>query len=444
MNSIRRQLLIWQIGALVLTGLLISLVTYEMAQTAFNDLRDDSLQQITYSILRHGVVSVDNTDTDNDEKDPGQFISQIWGDDGKLQYSSLAPAVGPPPQKDGFNVIQWQNEEWHMYTLRDSGLIIQVGNPSSHRQKMFARIIQWMLLPLILLVAGLGGLIWAAVGRALLPLRRVQQEIGRRDAPVLHAIETKGLPEEVAPLVGALNDLLGRLDTVLTSQRRFIADAAHELRTPLTAIKLRSQLMRQSTDPAEWAASLSQLESGVERASHLIDQLLRMARLEPDIQPQAFAEVRLDELAKKVVGEFSAQAEEHKIDLGITRSSHVAVLGHRDSLLIMLNNLVDNALRYTPEGGQVDVAVWQEGDQAMLTVADTGPGIPVAERERVFDRFYRLAQADIPGSGLGLAIVRQVAESHRGQVTLSEAPEGGLLATVCLHAVGGKSPLADQ
>jgi two-component system OmpR family sensor kinase len=438
MKSIRSQLLIWQIGALVLTGLLISLVTYEMAQTAFNDLRDDSLKQITYSILRHGVVSDDNSDSD-DEKDPGQFISQIWGDDGKLQYSSLAPAVGPPPQKNGLNVVLWENEEWHMYTLRNSGLIIQVGNPSSHRQKVFARIIQWMLLPLILLVAGLGGLIWAAVGRALIPLKRVQQEIGRRDAPVLHALETEGLPDEVAPLVGALNDLLGRLDTALSSQRRFIADAAHELRTPLTAIKLRSQLMRQSTDPAEWAASLTQLESGVERASHLIDQLLRMARLEPDIQPQAFAVVQLDELAKKVVAEFSTQADARAIDMGITRSDKVAVRGHPDSLRIMLNNLVDNALRYTPGQGQVDVAVRSEGDQAVLTVADTGPGIPEAEHERVFDRFYRLAQADIPGSGLGLAIVRQVAEAHGGQVTLSAAPEGGLLVTVRLPAVGGES-----
>ncbi len=302
-----------------------------------------------------------------------------------------------------------------------------------------------MLLPLVILVAGLGGLIWTAVGRSLTPLKQVQQEIGQRDAPSLHAIETKGLPEEVAPLVGALNDLLSRLDKAMTSQRRFIADAAHELRTPLTAIKLRTQLMQQGNDPAQWAESLNQLESGVERASHLVDQLLHMARLEPGVQPQTLAHVRLDELAKKVVADFSAQADARQIDVGITRAEPVAVHGHRDSLRVMMNNLVDNALRYTPCGGRVDVAVWPEdGDQAVLTVSDTGAGIPADERERVFDRFYRLAQADIPGSGLGLAIVRQVVDSNAGQITLADAPSGGLLVTIRLPALPETTPPAAQ
>lgn len=434
MKSIRRQLLIWQMGALLLMGLVVSLITYNLALQAFNHLRDDNLTQIAYSIVRHGVVSDTSDDSGDDEKDPGQFISQIWGDNGKLQYSSMSPEVGPPPQKNGLHIVQWDNEEWHLYTLRDAGLIIQVGNPTSHRQKIFAQIIQWMLLPLIVLVAGLGGLIWAAVGRALDPLQQVQREILRRDAPTLHALDTSGLPDEVSPLVAALNDLLGRLDTTLTSQRRFIADAAHELRTPLTAIKLRSQIMRQSAVPAEWNESLAQLESAIERASHLIDQLLRMARLESGVQPQPFEPVRLDELAKRVVAEFSDQADTRQIDLGITHSETVSVRGQADNLRIMLNNLVDNALRYTPKGGQVDIAVNREGPHAELTVADTGPGIPAKERERVFDRFHRLGQADIPGSGLGLAIVRQVVESHGGQVELADAPSGGLLVKIRLPA----------
>lgn len=436
MTSIRRQLLIWQMGALLLTGLLVSLVTYDLALNAFNRLRDDNLEQIAYSIVRHGIVS-DDTGEDDDEKDQGQFLSQIWGDDGKLQYSSMAPEVGPPPQKNGLHVIEWQNEDWHLYTLRDGGLVIQVGNPSSHRQKMFTQIIQWMLLPLVLLMSVLGGLIWVAVGRALDPLQKVQREIRQRDAPALHALDTTDLPDEVAPLVSALNELLGRLDAALSSQRRFIADAAHELRTPLTAIKLRSQLMRQSTDPADWAESLTQLESGVERASHLVDQLLRMARLESGVQPSPFEDVRLDELAKRVVGEFSTQADVRGIDLGITQCENVSVWGQRENLRVMLNNLVDNALRYTPSGGQVDIAVKAAGDEVELTVADTGPGIPMSERERVFDRFHRLAQGDIPGSGLGLAIVRQVVDSHGGRIDLADTPTGGLLVTIQLPAVSG-------
>jgi len=431
MNSIRRRLLIWQMGAILLTGLLVSLVTYDLALNAFNELRDDSLRQIAYSIVRHGVVS-DNDNGGDDEKDPGQFLSQIWGDDGKLQYSSIAPAVGPPVQKDGLNLIDWNGHEWHLYTLRTSGLIIQVGNPTSHRQRAFTQIIKWLLVPLVLLVSVLGGLIWLAVGRALTPLRRVQQEIGQRDAPTLHAIATHNLPDEIAPLVAALNELLARLDATLTSQRRFIADAAHELRTPLTAIKLRSQIMRQSSKPEEWAESLAQLESGVERASHLIDQLLRMARLESGVQPPPFVDIRLDEMAKQAVAEFSAQADARGIDLGLAHSEAVVIHGQQENLRIMLNNLVDNALRYTPPDGQVDLAVRSVEGQAELTVADTGPGIPEADRERVFDRFHRLVQADVPGSGLGLAIVRQVVESHGGRVELSDGPSGGLLVTVRL------------
>ncbi|MDD4882365.1 MAG: ATP-binding protein [Gallionellaceae bacterium] len=426
MTSIRRQLLIWQISALLLTGLLVSVITYALAWNAFNRLRDDNLEQIAYSILRHGVESDSGNDAVDDE-DKGQFVSQIWDDKNKLVFSSLDNA-GPPAQANGSHVVAWGGEEWHVFTLRSGGLTIQVGNPTYHRNELFARIASWLLLPLSVLVAVLGVLIWAAVGRALLPLNKVREEIGQRDIASLHALDTARLPEEVVPLVEALNALLTRLDDAIAAQRRFVADAAHELRTPLTAIRLQAQLAGQSQQAGVRAASLDELQQGVDRAARLVDQLLSMARLEADVPGKA--PVRLDELAKRVVAELSTLAEARGIDLGVTDCTAVSVSGQAGSLRTMLGNLVDNAIRYTPAGGRVDIAVTREGDAAAITVSDTGPGIPASERERVFDRFHRLAGAEIPGSGLGLAIVRQAVNQHGGRIVLDEAAEGGLRARV--------------
>jgi two-component system OmpR family sensor kinase len=432
MNSIRRRLLLWQISALIVISLLASLVTYLLAWNGFNRIRDYGLEQIAYSVVRHGLTSDDDTSQDAaDEKDQGQFVSQIWNEHGELVYSSLDDG-GPPPQKTGLHVLTWHGQEWHTYTVQDGGLTIQVGNPTAHRITVFRRIAPWMLTPMLVFVALLGGLIWAAVGRALAPLERVRREISERDALSLSSVDVRGLPEEVAPTVEALNELLTRLNTAMTAQRHFIADAAHELRTPLTAIKLQAQIAQRGATPQERQNALTELDAGVERAGHLIAQLLQMARLEPEGARAAATAVRLDDLAKKVVGEWSAQAEARDIDLGVTAALPLSVTGRADSLRVLLDNLVDNALRYIPAGGRVDLAVGREGEDGpvVLSVADNGPGIPAAERDRVFERFHRLAGSDIPGSGLGLAIVREIVAQHHGEVFLSETPGGGLTVRI--------------
>jgi two-component system OmpR family sensor kinase len=265
----------------------------------------------------------------------------------------------------------------------------------------------------------------------------VRRELGQRDAGKLSLLETKALPDEVAPLVETLNNLLVRLDAALASQRRFVADAAHELRTPLTAVRLQAQIARLTTDHAEQDIAYERLIAGLDRASHLVDQLLQMARLEPDTRQVGFSTVRIDLLAKQVVGELSAQAEAKDIDLGVGPCLPAEISGNGESLRVMLSNLVDNALRYTPSGGRVDVEVKVDPGHALVTVDDTGPGIPEAERERVFDRFHRLAGAEIPGSGLGLAIVQQVVRLHSGEVTLADAPGGGLRVRIALPLLSG-------
>ncbi len=427
-NTIRGRLLLWQISALMLTGLLVSVITYILAWDAFNKLRDNGLEQIAYSVVRHGVQYDDNEEVRNDR---GQFVSQIWAADGSLFYSSLDEA-GPPQQPPGLNVIEWKGTEWRIYALKEGGLTIQVATTSASRARRFAGIAPWLLLPLVVLVVVLGLLIRAAVGRALAPLQQVRAEIGQRGVLSLHAVDARGMPDEVAPLVDALNDLMVRLDQALVAQRRFIADAAHELRSPLTAVKLQAQIASRAGSDSERAAALAQLSGGVDRAAHLIEQLLHMARLEPAARQMTFAPVALDALIKQVVASFSTQAEARHIDLGVGACAALNLTGQADSLRMLLGNLVDNALLYTPDGGRVDVELSSDDGNAVIRVNDSGPGIPAAERERVFERFHRLAGPETPGSGLGLSIVRQVAVLHGGRVELDSAPAGGLAVRVFL------------
>jgi two-component system OmpR family sensor kinase len=239
----------------------------------------------------------------------------------------------------------------------------------------------------------------------------------------------RNLPDELRPLAGSLNDLLARLDAALSAQRRFTADAAHELRTPLAALKLQLDMARRAADAAGREAAYVDLDEGVRRASHLVDQLLTLARIEPEAMQSGAVDCDLVAIAKDAIVGRAALAAGKGVDLGLAQATPAVVHGNPASLGVLLSNLLDNALRYTPAGGRVDVSVEQRDGVATLGVADTGPGIPPEERERVFDRFYR-GKATEPGSGLGLSIVRRIADAHRASIALDDVPGGGLRVTV--------------
>jgi two-component system OmpR family sensor kinase len=270
------------------------------------------------------------------------------------------------------------------------------------------------------------------VGRGLSPLERLARDVRRRTPGALEPLPQRGLPEEVQPLVQSLNDLLQRLERALHTQRAFVADAAHELRTPLTALRLQAQVAERTTDQTERREALGSLKQGVERASHVVQQLLTLAREEdqPASEPGA---VQLDELARDVVAQYTPLAQSRGVDLGLARVEPVTVTGGAPALRTLLSNLVDNAVRYTPAPGRVDVAAFLDGAQAALEVADSGPGIPPEDRPRVFDRFYRRAGETSEGSGLGLAIVKQIVSHHGGTIALDDAGSaGGLKVAVRL------------
>jgi two-component system OmpR family sensor kinase len=226
-----------------------------------------------------------------------------------------------------------------------------------------------------------------------------------------------------------LNDLLQRLATALATQRAFIADAAHTLRTPLTAVHLQTQMVARATEDAERQQTVAALQRGVERATHLVHQLLTLARLEPEATQSLQGRVALNPLLHTVIADHVPLATAKRIDLGLARDDPACLLGDVNSLRILFDNLLENAIRYTPEGGTVDVQITSTSDVIQVEVIDTGPGIPPAERIRVFDRFYRREGTDGPGSGLGLAIVKTIAERYRGQITLHNRNHGpGLVA----------------
>jgi two-component system OmpR family sensor kinase len=225
-------------------------------------------------------------------------------------------------------------------------------------------------------------------------------------------------------LVQTINEALERLERGFMVQRDFTADAAHELRTPLTAVRLQTGMVQRALDEAERAEAVADLRAGLGRASHLVDQLLAMARLDADISTTTLEAVDLLELARTVVAEYAPIADAHGVDLGLAPGEPAVIPGERTNLRVLLGNLVDNAIRYTPAGGTVDVAVGHAGAAPILTVTDTGPGIPPEDRERVFDRFYRGRDNKVLGSGLGLAIVRRIADRHGAKVTLGDGGGG--------------------
>jgi len=239
-----------------------------------------------------------------------------------------------------------------------------------------------------------------------------------------------GLPQEIEPLAAELNRLLARLDEAFAAQRAFIADAAHELRSPLTALRLQLQLLDRAPDAAARRTAQDSLGAAVERAIHLVEQLLTLARSDPGESAGGFERLDLAAAAAQALTETHALAESRHIDLSLEREGDVPVRGDRDALRTLARNLVDNAVRYTPSGGSVRVLCHAEAAGAKLEVIDTGPGIAAADRARVFDRFYRRANANETGTGLGLAIVKAIAARHGAQIVLDDAPSGGLHVTV--------------
>ena len=417
MISIRRQLLVSLLGGLVLAIIAAAVGTYLRARDEANALFDYQLKEMAASLTDAPFAAAP---AGVGALGPGSnaLLVQIWDRNGVQLYLSQPHRVLPPNAQLGFTTVDTATGAWRVFSTLAEGQVVQVAQPMSARRELAASMALHTVVPLLLALPVLALLVWLTIARGLAPLDRVAAAVERRSPALLQPLSESGLPREVKPLVGALNGLLGRLGVALDAQRSFIADAAHELRTPLTAVHLQAQLAERATGETERRAALADLKTGLERATRLVEQLLTLAREEPGVADREPATVDLPALARGVVADLAPLAAAKRIDLGLNAEPGIELKGDADALATLLSNLVDNALRYTPEGGRVDVGVAIDAGRPVLSVRDSGPGIPQADRERVFDRFVRgsTATGAVRGSGLGLSIVKRIAERHRADI----------------------------
>jgi len=441
MSSIRRQLIVGLLLAVAAGGLAAAVWTYVTARDEANALFDYHLEQIAWSMRDHSFAR-DLIPPPSAGELENDFVVQIWDRNGFEIYLSRPHARVPGYTPPGFTSQHTGDADWRVFSARVRGRVIQVAQPMQVRERLAAALALRAAAPIALLVPLLAALVWIVVGRGLRPLEAIAGAVRRRTSTSLEPLSVGAVPDELVPLVGELNSLLARLGGALENQRRFVADAAHELRSPLTALRLQAQLAERAGDGAARARAIAELKSGVERATRIVEQLLTLARQAPEAQRGPREPVDLVATAQVVVTEFAGQAAQKDIDLGLARAEPVVVQGDPGALRALLANLVDNAVRYSSRGGAVDIEVGvEEGTRAaFVAVSDNGPGIPESERERVFDRFYRVPGSGEVGSGLGLAIVREVAERHAARVVLDAREGGGLVVRVCFPMTPESAP----
>ncbi len=427
-HSLRTRLLWFLLAAILLTAVAQALVAYRTARAEADDIFDYHMQQMAASLRSglsaNGAIAGGEPETEDEGVD---FLVQIWTADGVRVFQS-ANAVLPDRAELGFSNIQANGTTYRVFSMQSRAQIIQVAQDMAVRKAMASTLALRTVVPIAVMAPLLMLIVGWLVSASLAPVTRVQRQVAARQADDLTEVSDAGLPTEIQPLVSELNLLFGRVRQAFDAQQSFVADAAHELRSPLAALKLQVVGLQRATNDATREVAIGRLTAGIDRATRLVEQLLVLARQQAS---QATgtppAPVSLADLARLEVVEMAPIAQASHIDLGLSHADKGEIAGNADALRILIRNLLDNAVKYTPTGGRVDVEVRRVADQQVLCVDDSGPGIPEQDRQRVLDRFYRVAGTETTGSGLGLAIVKSISELHGATLSLGQAPGlGGL------------------
>ena len=437
MKSIRQNLLLWLTLGMLIAISIAGLSMYWLAQEEISELFDYQLKQVALSIqVQKDVITLESTDKEL-EKDN---VIQVWNDQSVLIYNPKPSRALPRYNLLGLETVFYRNKAWRIFILQRNAQHIQVAQPIEERNEFAASLAARMLLPFLLLIPMLAGLIWVVVSRSLRPLQAVVSAVAKRHQTAMQPIDEIDLPLEIQPMVAALNQLLQRLNQAMQAQRAFIADAAHELRTPLTALKLQLQLTERANKDKLLIDGFSKLNERLNRSTHLVGQLLTLARSEKQAEPAPFVAVNLSNLVHQAEQDFLPLATANQIKLLLEIAPDVMVMGQPENLLILISNLVDNAIRYSAmssasKPNSVIIGLKQEFGQVQLSVSDNGAGIPAEDRERVLNRFYRREGTEANGSGLGLAIVHNIAEAHHAILKLSDNLKcSGLVVSVTFPA----------
>ncbi len=445
MRSIRSRLLAWLLILFGVIWLLVTLATYLESRHEVEELFDAQLSQsaavlagIDVGGLGPGGSSLERAVYGHPYEKKIAF--QIWNGSRLLLRSPSAPtrplALGP-----GYGDRLLDGSRWRVLSLvlEDGAREIHVGEQYEVRDELILEVTLNALYPLTLALPILALLIWLGIGRGLAPLSRIAGEVAVRSHDNLQPLARSGAaPEEVKPLVCALDGLLARLQSAFERERHFTADAAHELRTPLASLKVQAQVALRAQEESQRRHALQQIIGGVDRTTRLVAQLLTLARLEPEASVETLTPVDLQALAFEMVEELRPAANRKGVALRLGDDGPESILGHPAALQVLIRNLVENAVLYSPAGGWVEVSITPGTDCLELSVSDSGPGIPPEEAALVFERFYRGAnQSGVVGSGLGLSIVRRIAEIQGAEIRLDKASSGnGLRVRVAFPRTG--------
>jgi two-component system sensor histidine kinase TctE len=443
-NSLFGEILDWMLAPLLLVWPISIAATHHVANNIANEPYDQALTENVGALSRlvrvvDGRVSINlpaaaGTILHADEEDSLYF--QVRGPHGELLAGD---ASLPPPSGDNEPIlgeVRFRDERLAGEPIRvaykvaelaaaERWVVIQVAETRHKREALASRIISGVLLPQFAIIPLAVVLVWLGLSKGLEPVTRLRSKMGERRPGDLSPINSQGMPEELQPMVRSFNELLSRLETNLQAQQRFIADAAHQMKTPVTGLRTQAELAMTEADPAQLRRSVENIAVSAERAGHLINQLLTLARAESSHEKlHRFEIIDLEGLVRSVTLEWVPPARAKNIDLGFEASDwSLAVDGVPLLLRELLKNLLDNAIKYTPSGGRVTVRLLA-GEHAVMEVEDDGIGVPEQDRERVFERFYRVLGTDTDGSGLGLPICREIVELHGGRIFLLSGDGG--------------------
>ena len=431
-TSLRRTALVYVTVLLSVIGLTASALAYLYAHDAATEFLDGQLRQIA---VNAGVgVSPADAPAEADQDPEDQFAVSIWDAQGRLVHASLPSVHIPPQTRSGYANAEAAGEEWRVYTTGDSRHTVQVAQQEVVRQEIAQTAALWAAAPVLVAIP----LAWLVVGwamnRVLARLNTLSIELAERSVGARAPIALDGIPAEVAPLARSMNSLIVRLHDAVEAQRRFVSDAAHELRTPLAGMQIQVEnLAREARDAHPGAVGA--LARGVRRASALVNQLLHLARLEGSGAAPDEA-VDINALILESVADHAALADRKQVDLELNLGCQAVCRGAPDEVRALLSSLIDNAVRYTPLGGRIDVSIKQRDGRFVIEVSNTGTPLPSGAETRVFDRFFRAAPQEIEGTGLGLSIARRVAERHAFGLTVENRADGeaGVVARVSIPA----------
>ncbi|NMM12367.1 MAG: two-component sensor histidine kinase [Rhodoferax sp.] len=432
-HSLRTRLLGWLLVAISVTAVAQASIAYLTARAEADDIFDYHMQQMAMSLRSALPLNADGAAIDAPRiGENADFVVQVWTANGLRVFQSAARAALPDRAVLGFSNLKVQGTTYRMFSMLSKSQTIQIAQDMAARRQMASTLALRTIAPIAVMAPLLMLVAWWAVSASLASVSRVRRQVAARQADDLTEVSEAGLPDEIQPLVHELNLLFGRVRQAFDAQKSFVGDAAHELRSPLAALKLQAQSLQRATDDATRQVAIGRLTAGIDRATRLVEQLLVLARQQANAatgsKPQPVA---LSDMARLAIADTAPSAQARQIDLGLSLADKGEIAGHAPALQILLRNLLDNAVKYTPPGGTVDVEVRRVGDRLVLTVDDSGPGIPEPDRERVLDRFYRVAGTETTGSGLGLAIVKSIAELHGARLSLAHSARlGGLRVEV--------------